>query len=59
MRATCCWLCRSGDAGDLGPGLEGLGPGSSILGGGYLMAAETEEVVDSIIGGEETLRLAG
>ncbi len=40
MRAACSWLRRSGDAGDLGPNLKGLGPGGSILGGGHLMAAE-------------------
>ncbi len=34
MRAACSWLRRSGDAGDLGPNLKGLGPGGSILGGG-------------------------
>ena len=51
-------LCRSGDAGDLGPNLEGLGPCSSILGGGHLMAAEVEEVVDPVVGGQEALRLA-
>jgi len=58
MRAACSWLRRSGDAGDLGPSLKGLGPGGSILGGGHLMAAEQEEVVDPVMGGEETLRLA-
>ncbi len=59
MRAACSWLRRSGDAGDLGPNLKGLGPGGSILGGGHLMAAEVEEVVDPVVGGKETLRLAG
>jgi len=59
MRTARSWLRRSGDAGDLGPNLEGLGPGGSILGGGHLMAAEVEEVVDPVVGGEETLRLAG
>jgi len=59
MRAACSWLRRSGDAGDLGPNLKGLGPGGSILGGGHLMAAEVEEVVDPVVGGEETLCLAG
>ena len=34
---ACSWLRRSGDAGDLGPSLEGLAPGGSILGGGHLM----------------------
>ncbi len=59
MRAACSWLRRSDAAGDLGPNLKGLGPGGSILGGGHLMAAEVEEVVDPVVGGEETLRLAG
>ena len=52
-------LCPSGHAGDLGPGLEGLGPGGSILGGGAVIAAEVEEVVDLIVSGEEALGLAG
>jgi hypothetical protein len=52
-------LCPSGHAGDLGPGLEGLSPGGSILAGGSVIAAEVEEVVDSIVGGEEALSLAG
>jgi len=52
-------LRRSGDAGDLGPNLEGLNPDGSILGGGHLMAAEVEKVVDPVMGGQETLRLAG
>src|SRR5829696_1827910 len=30
-------LCPSGHAGDLGPGLEGLGPGGSILAGGAVI----------------------
>jgi len=59
MRAACSWLRRSGDAGDLGPNLKGLGPGGSILGGRHLMTAEVEQVVDPVVGGEETLRLAG
>src|SRR5215204_5114716 len=52
-------LCPSGHAGDLGPGLEGLGPGGSILAGGAVIAAEVEEDVDPIVGGEEALSLAG
>jgi transposase len=52
-------LCPSGHAGDLGPGLEGLGPGGSILGGRAVIAAEVEEVVDLVVGGEEALGLAG
>ena len=56
---ACSWLRRSGDAGDLGPSLEGLAPGGSILGGRHLMAAKVEEVADPVVGGQEALRLAG
>ena len=52
-------LCPSGHAGDLGPGLEGLGPGGSILAGGAVIAAEVEEVVDLVVSGEEALGLTG
>ena len=52
-------LCQSGHAGDLGPGLEGLGPGGSILDGGDVVAAEVEQVIDLIVGGEEALGLPG
>src|SRR4051794_3845786 len=52
-------LCPSGHAGDLSPGLEGLGPGGSILGGGAVIAAEMEEIVDPVMGGEEALGLTG
>src|SRR3954463_8109761 len=52
-------LCPRGHAGDLGPGLEGLGPGGSILTGGAAIAAEVEQVVDLIVSGEEALSLAG
>jgi hypothetical protein len=52
-------LCPSGHAGDLGPGLEGLGSGGSVLSGGAVIAAEVEEIVDPIMGGEEALSLAG
>jgi len=52
-------LCQSGCAGDLRPGLKGLGPGSSILIGRDVVAAEMKEVVDLVVGGEEALRLAG
>ena len=56
---ACLWLRCSGDAGDLGPSLEGLAPGSAILDGWNLVAAEVEEVADPVMGGEETLCLAG
>ncbi len=58
-RTACPWLRRSGEAGDLGPNLEGLGPGGSILRGGHSVTAEVEEVVDPVVGGQEALRLAG
>ena len=51
-------LCPSGHGGDLGPGLEGLGPGGSILVGGEVIAAEVEQVGNLIVSGEEALRLA-
>ena len=51
-------LCPSRHAGDLGPGLKGLGPGGSILGGRAVIAAEVEEVGDLIVSGEEALGLA-
>src|SRR4051812_48616781 len=47
-------LCPSGHAGDRGPGLKGLGPGGSILGGGDVVAAEVEQVVDLIVSGEKS-----
>src|SRR4051812_12515699 len=52
-------LCPSGHAGDLGPGLEGLGPGGSVLAGGEVIAAEVEEVVDLVVSGEKPLGLTG
>ena len=52
-------LCPSGHAGDLGPGLESLGSGGSILGGGAVIAAEVEQVADLVVGREEALGLAG
>src|SRR5215210_7676018 len=52
-------LCPSGHAGDRGPGLEGLGPGGSVLGGGAVIAAEMEQVADLVVSGEEALGLAG
>ena len=35
---------------DFGPDLEFVGPGSSVLGGSDVIAAEMEEVVDLIMG---------
>src|SRR5687768_16444167 len=47
------------DTADLGPDREGSPPGSSIVGGRDVIAAEKEEVVDLVMGREEPLRLAG
>src|SRR3954464_6609328 len=52
-------LCPGGPPGCPGPGLKGLGPGGSVLGGGAVIAAEVEQVVDLIVSGEEALSLAG
>ncbi len=49
IRTAYSQLRRGGDAADLGPNLHGLGPGGAILGGGHLVAAEQEEVVDPIM----------
>src|SRR3954470_22696369 len=51
-------LYPSSHAGDLGPGLKGLGPGGSGLGGRAVTAAEVEEVVEPVMGGAERLGLA-
>src|SRR4051812_50190383 len=51
-------LYPSGHAGDRGPGLKGLGPGGPVLGGRAVIAAEMEEIVDPVMGGEEALGLA-
>jgi len=58
MRRAHEHLFPSSHAGDLSPGLEGLGSGSSILGGREVIAAEVEQVVDLIVGREEALGLA-
>jgi hypothetical protein len=59
VRTTCPWLRRNGDAGDLGPNLKGLDPGGSTLDGWNLVTAEQEEVVDPVMGGEETSHRTG
>jgi hypothetical protein len=51
--------CGGNNAGDLGPYLEGVGSGGSILGGGEVIAAEKKQVADLIVGREEALCLAG
>jgi hypothetical protein len=37
------------DTADLGPKLEGPGPGGSVVGGGDVLAVEKEEVVDLVM----------
>ena len=46
------------NAADFRPDLECLPPGSFVLGGSDVIAAEMKEVVDLIVGREEALRLA-
>jgi hypothetical protein len=46
-------------ASDLNSGLEGLGSDGSRLGGRKVIAAEVEEIVDLVMGEEETLSLPG
>src|SRR4051812_6252536 len=48
--------CR-GNPADFSPHHERRRPHGSMLVGGDVVAAETEEVVDLIVGGEETLHL--
>jgi hypothetical protein len=59
MGWTCRQRCYPGNAGDLSPRLKRLGPGHAILISWKVIAAEIEEVVDPVVGGKETLRLAG
>jgi hypothetical protein len=59
MDGTQLWSRRDGNTGDLGPGPERLSPGGAIPGGEEAMATEVEEVVDLVVGGEETLGLSG
>src|SRR3954453_11897440 len=49
--------CRSNPA-DVGPHLERTRPCGTVLAGGDMAAVEMGEVVDLIVGGEETLCLA-
>ena len=48
---------RGGNLADVGPHLECTRPCGSIFTGGDVVAAEMEEVVDLVMGGEETLCL--
>jgi hypothetical protein len=50
---------HAGNAGHFGLGLEGVGSGGSVLGGGEVIATEVEAVADLVVGGEETLRVPG
>ena len=50
---------RGSNTADVGPYLECVRPGGAVLAGGDVVAAEVEEVVDLVVGGEETLGLAG
>jgi len=59
MSSACAQSGRHRNTGHLGPRLEGLDPSGSILVGGEVIAAEVEEVVDPVVGGEETLCLPG
>jgi hypothetical protein len=52
-------LCQGGNPSDLGPRLEGLGPGGSIVRDRKVIAAEGKEGVDLSMDGEETLSLPG
>ena len=52
-------LRHPGSAGDLGPGLEGLGSSGSILVSWKAIAVEMKEVVDARMGGEKALCLPG
>src|SRR3954471_3349215 len=48
---------RGSNPADVGPGLERPRPRGSIFAGGEVVAAEVEEVVDLVVGGEEPLCL--
>src|ERR671913_302220 len=52
-----CQRGRGSNPADVGPGLERPRPRGSIFAGGEVVAAEVEEVVDLVVGGEEALCL--
>src|SRR3712207_4194600 len=61
-----CWQTEGGAArsssrgsnpADVGPHLERMRPCGAVLVGGDVVAAEVEEIVDLVVGGEEALRL--
>ena len=50
---------RGSNPADVCPCLERARPRGAVLAGGDVVAAEMEKVADLVVGGEETLRLAG
>ena len=50
---------RGSNPADVRPRAERTRPRGAVLAGGDVVAAEMEKVVDLVVGGEETLRLAG
>src|SRR5215217_4993063 len=52
-------LCCGSNPADISPHLECTRPRGAVLAGGDVVAAEVEEIVDLVVGGEETLCLAG
>src|SRR5690349_17959303 len=55
----CCGLCGLLDAADVVPRLEGASPLGAVVGCGHAVAGPEEEVVDRVVGGQETLSLSG
>jgi len=52
-------LCGLLDAADIVPRLEGAGALGAIVGSRHAVAGQEEEVVDLIVGGQETLSVPG
>src|SRR5712675_1091603 len=50
-------LCSHGDAGDVGPGGEGLGAAGPKVRGGVVVSTAGENVGDLVMGGKEALNL--
>src|ERR1700720_893548 len=50
-------LCRHGDAGDVGPGGEGLGAAGPEVGGGVVVSAAGENVGELVMSGKEALNV--
>src|SRR6202035_5317210 len=53
----CASLCSHGDAGNVGPGGEGLGAAGPEVCGGVVVSAAGENVGDLVTGGKEALNL--